>query len=472
MKWAGGAVMLLGLLLLGSVCGPNAADFFARLYYCDSTVSGSELCGKSRNGELMICHPGRQLGGRDFCVERCPAQGAPEGFQCLSTGAMLRTCRPSDDERPAQYPNGACNHAELRCLRTDLTADRGVCVAGGVCSTNKDCDGSVRSVCASSILQAVYGGSPGLRTDHLYCVDVGCQARGVNCPTGEACLPNLVGPSSSPPDLCVPHCDSSLNCPPGHYCYRNSGPASPSVCLAGLSSYRCQSSSECLVGSCMPAWGPINSCTLPCESDPECWGLEMPGAPQMCGRAADGRKACMALDLFSGSLCQVDQDCPQGTVCTRYSPYQTNVKRNGYCLPPCGPGGECETRGGVPHTCFDFLEQPVCYPAKYGLYCSRPDVCVGGAGCNMAKEMGPDDTFVTRPLCTIACETDADCTKDHGARVSGAYCEQGFCVIGRRGGRLCQRDVECGTRACRPSDRPGEDQQGIRRCTYQPGAAP
>jgi hypothetical protein len=465
------ALLVLPFVLLGAPCGPDQDGFFAQVFECDSNVSAANLCGNDRDGRPMLCHPGRQLGGRDFCVQSCPSAGAPEGFQCLSTGAMLRTCRPSDDGRPGEHPHGACDHPELRCLRIDLSADRGVCVAGGVCSSSKDCDGSVRTTCASNILQFIYGPASGLKTDHLYCVDIGCEARGVNCPTGESCLRNLVGPASNAPDLCVPHCDSSNHCPPGHYCYHNSSPASPSVCLAGLASYRCQSSSECLIGSCVTSWGPINSCTLPCNSDPECWAMEMPGVPQMCGRAQDGSKQCMALDLFSGSLCQQDADCPDGTVCTRYSPYETDVQRNGYCLPPCGPGNRCEARGGVPHTCFDFLERPVCYPAKYGLYCSGPDVCVGGVGCNLVQEMGPDDTLVTRPLCTVACKTDADCGQDHWAKGSSAHCEQGFCLIGRRGGRLCQRDAECATNACRPSERPGEQEQGLRRCTYPPGAA-
>jgi hypothetical protein len=90
----------------------------------------------------------------------------------------------------------------------------------------------------------------------------------------------------------------------------------------------------------------------------------------------------------------------------------------------------------------------------------------------MAQEMGPDDSFVTRPRCTVPCKADDDCTKEHGAKISRAYCEQGFCVIGRRGGRLCQRDMECDTKACRPSERPGEQEQGLRRCTYQAGGVP
>ena len=465
------AVGLVGLLL-AAPCGPSAQSFHDRIFECDTSVAATPTCGTDRQGQPMVCHPGRQLGGRDFCVQRCPEGGATDGFQCLSTGAMLRTCRPSDDDHPAEHPRGACNHPELRCMRTDLSADRGVCVAGGVCSSDKDCDGSPRTMCASTILRLLYSATPGLRTDHLYCVDVGCQSRGVNCPSGEACLRNLVGPASSPPDLCVPHCDSSLHCPPGHYCYRNSSPASPAVCLAGLPSYRCQSSSECLIGSCVTAWGPVQSCTVPCSSDPECWGLELPGAPQVCGQAQDGRRMCMAVDLLSGSLCQSDGDCPQGTICSRYSPYETNVTRNGYCLPPCGPDRRCESRGGVSHTCFDFLDRPVCYPAKYGLYCSSPDVCLGGVGCNMAREMGSDDSFVSRPLCTVACTSDSDCSKDRGARHARAYCEQGLCVMRRRGGRLCQRDSECETNACRPSDRPAEQEEGVHRCTVPPGAAP
>ena len=466
---------LLGLLV---ILGPLRAGWEGFLdsdiFYCEGE-GGRDSCGSDSAGRPMACFQGAQLGGRNFCVASCaPGTPATDSEFCTDRGEMLKRCKPSDDARPEAFPRGACGRPELACLRTDLLRDEGVCVAGTVCQTDQDCRDPVRSVCASTVVKGLYKDDPAVRSDHMFCIQAGCQARGVSCPQGESCLPNLVSPQSGPPDICVPHCDASLGCPLNHFCYRGvSTAASPSVCLAGLSSYRCRSQQECLIGDCLEVLPGAKVCTLPCQNELDCVSLETKRSWQVCGRAGgatSGPGACLSVDLFGGINCLQDSDCPGGTICSRYSPYSTSVEDVGYCLSPCGPTGQCPRPAGVPHTCFDHLEKPVCYPGKYGLYCSSPDACIGNGQCRTAMEMGADDKLAAGPICTIPCSDDQTCKN---ARYAGRdmYCEQGSCVLARRGGRLCTRDVECVTGACRPSERPAEEGQGIRRCTYPPGAA-
>jgi hypothetical protein len=458
------------LLLLATACGPSADRFYDRLFPCDP-AGPPAACGKNRRGEPMTCFAGRQLGLADFCVDRCETPGENEDSVCLESRARLGKCKPSRDADAVQFPRGACGNRELSCLRTDLLLDEGVCVMGTVCNQDRDCKGPERTTCAATVLRALID-SPIAHLDHLHCVQYGCQMRGAACSPGESCLPNLVATQSKPVDVCAPHCDSNLGCPPNHVCYRkvSMSQASPTVCVAGLPSFRCTSRSDCLIGDCVEVVPTIKACGVPCLSDDHCRPLELPGSPQVCGQFEGGRRYCVSVDLFGGSNCRSDAECPEGTVCTRYSPYDTSVEDVGYCLIPCQEG-RCPSRAGVPHTCFDYLDRPVCYPGKAGLYCSGPDACMGDLQCLMAKELDANDQFVERPLCTFPCQSDQDCAAHRLTLVARAYCEQGSCVLRRHGGRLCDGDEHCETGKCRASDRPGEDGQAIRRCTYPPGGA-
>jgi hypothetical protein len=461
----GGAIVILSIS-----CGPSADRFYGRLFPCDPAGPPS-ACGKNRAGAPMTCFAGRQLGLADFCVDRCETPGEDESSVCLESKARMVKCQPSRDADVAHFPLGACGNRELSCLRTDLLLDEGVCVMGTVCSQDSDCKGPGRSTCAATVLRTLVD-SPFIHADHLHCVQVGCQMRGAACASGESCLPSVIGPQSKPVDVCAPDCDSSLGCPPNHACYRkvSMSEASPYVCVAGLPSFRCNTRADCMIGDCVEVVPTIKACGVPCLADEICRPLETPGSPQVCGQFQDGRRYCVSVDLFGGANCRSDAECPSGTLCTNYSPYDTSVEDVGYCLMPC-QDGRCPSRAGVPHTCFDFLPRPVCYPGKLGLYCSGPDACMTGLQCRQAKEIDASDHLVSRPLCTLPCSRDEDCTANHLGRLAHAYCETGFCVNRRRGGRLCDVDDHCDSGKCRPSERPGEDGQGIRRCTYPPGGA-
>jgi hypothetical protein len=455
-------------------CAPSRKEFFEQVYPCDRTRGPDGACGKNARGEPMTCFSGKQLGGQDFCTDACSTAGETAEHLCTDAGAKLRKCRPSADADKVNFPNGACGHAELSCLRTDLLADEGVCIAGRVCSTDQDCGATTRGTCASTLVKALLGGNTGpLRLDHLQCVQAGCKARGAVCSTDESCLPALVPEQSRPADVCVPHCDSRLNCPPNHLCYRKiSGPASPDVCLAGLPSFRCNSAADCLLGACTDIVDGLKICTLPCTSDLECAPLALTGTSQVCAKTTNGTGACVSVELFGGSQCTADSECSGGARCVRYSPYGTSVAQFGYCLLPCDANNACRDRAGVPHSCHDKAPIPVCYPGKFGLPCSSNESCLSTLQCRPAQLLDANDMMVTQSICTLPCATDADCSANRHARPGSAQCKEGVCVLPRRGGRLCATDRDCVSGECRPSTRAAEAGGPVTRCTRAPGDPP
>ena len=258
-----GLWLVPALALLG--CTPDEAAFYGRTFFCDASNHRSQ-CGTTKAGAPLICFGGKQLGaGRDFCVESCTAEQAARGNAesvCLA-GAKLKTCRPS--EKAAGDPDG-CG-PDLACLRTDLTRDEGVCLAIRVCSTDTDCTDPLLSTCGSSVVKAWFPNAPYISTN-LQCVMSGCKTR--MCPLGESCLP-MEAPDTPVPDICVPTCDSNLNCPPNYACWRKfSGPASPNVCLPTLAGTRCASSLDCLAGECLDTGEGFSLCSVPCESNADC----------------------------------------------------------------------------------------------------------------------------------------------------------------------------------------------------------
>ncbi len=78
-----------------------------------------------------------------------------------------------------------------------------------------------------------------------------------------------------------------------------------------------------------------------------------------------------------------------------------------------------------------------CGPRELGLYCSDTDQCEDGLMCvpYSSQEIGDNGLeCVLRPLCSIPCTSDGDCTAAFG---DGHICEEscgspGACLVGGR----------------------------------------
>jgi hypothetical protein len=127
-------------------------------------------------------------------------------------------------------------------------------------------------------------------------------------------------------------------------------------------------------------------------------------------------------------------------------------------------------RGGLNHTCLDFLDRPVCYPGNFGLYCRTNADCLPGLTCEQVTDIDASDAAFTAPRCTVPCTVDQDCKGN--PLVQFGWCSQGLCAFNRTVNRLCDRDGQCSSGACQPSMLAAELGSGIERCTLQPGGAP
>ena len=118
-------------------CSVDEAAFQARVFTCD-TAARDPRCGTDRDGKPMTCFPASQLDGTDFCTQSCgdqPMTFAVDSTVCVQGGAKLAFCNPDD----TSTPSGPCGRSDLGCLRTDVTADEGVCLTMQPCSQDDEC---------------------------------------------------------------------------------------------------------------------------------------------------------------------------------------------------------------------------------------------------------------------------------------------------------------------------------------------
>src|SRR3954464_2529757 len=113
-----GARAALAVAVVGGVaCRAQTNAFYGEAFPCD-LAAATDPCGTARDGTKMVCYPGSQLGGQDFCTETCQPAHPPSdpGLTCLTSGALLHACNPSEtpDDPVAGCPAG------LQCYRTDL----------------------------------------------------------------------------------------------------------------------------------------------------------------------------------------------------------------------------------------------------------------------------------------------------------------------------------------------------------------
>jgi hypothetical protein len=387
----------------------------------DSHTCGADgACGAGPSGEPMTCFAASQLGGEDYCVEACDVNGDwPEGFECVSSGALLQICEPGD---PDACPAGlACFRSDISPFQSLLYPERqqapGLCIAMPVCSTHADCaDEPLRRLCGGQVLRERYPElSSSVLTDHLQCVQA-CAEGGLGCPSGEGCLTLL---DDELPEICVPNCEAG-SCPPNSYCLRNAGPGYPPMCIPGLPGFRCGTNSDCMIGYCANDTPEVGVCTIACESELVCGLLSSFREPFFCLAGN-----CASKSPFAGALCQSTEQCPSGQVCSRHDPYHLDQQRpitNKECHPLCNDDGRCDAFAGVPYVCLPNGE---CYPGDMGLPCKDEGECMGELTCEAIAGSTDNETTVVR-ICTEACKRDVDCV---GYSSNPKICRDGFCQL-------------------------------------------
>jgi len=434
------ATLVLGVVGLWG-CRAQEDEFYARIWPCRRDALGDQ-CGPTRDGKPMVCFNGAQLGGgTSFCTEKCdPAVGSADSrFVCLSSGALLRSCRPNAGET---NPSLACP-AGLSCLRTSVLLDVGVCVDMPVCNDNSQC-GSDRQKCAATLLRdrlpASMPSSVSVMADHLECLQDPCSTSASDCPSGESCLASYVDISSGVPDICVPNCDRGL-CPPGFACANSSyAPGSPTICLPGLPGTRCTSNQDCLFGDCFNTDAGFSICSTYCLEPKDCTPFNSPGFSFLCIASSHH---CLSTQAFQGPACVTADDCA-GLGCYDYSPYVA-VQAGGECRVPCDGQRRCPARGGVPHVCLAGGAGG-CYPGLFGLPCADSSECIPDLVC--AAITSADARYAAgTSICTTACLTDDDCDMDASTTRAG-FCQDGLCHLGGGIDAPCTRPSECLSDRC------------------------
>ena len=173
------------------------------------------------------------------------------------------------------------------------------------------------------------------------------------------------------------------------------------------------------------------------------------------------------VDDGSGAVCDVDADCPTGSLC---------IDADGYklCLPACGENGACpadqaclSSFSGVP------LDRPACVPGNAGAV--DGDACTGAYQCNADSlcwndlehpggscatygcTLGDDSTcnggtcvefrdgLSTGTICAAACTVDSDCRDEVGYRCvhPGGDGTPGYCRHPHVGDP-CSSYADCG----------------------------
>jgi hypothetical protein len=446
----------LGIAFLAG-CKVDQAAFDNRIFACDPSAKDPG-CGSDSSGKPMVCYPASLLDGTDFCAPSCDmAMSSPAGEVCVEGGAELGFCDPS--------MTNSCGQGALGCLRTDVTTQQGVCTTMTPCTVDKDCTDPVRSTCAATFLTQLYANASSTSNgsnatmfdaDHLYCLQKNCKSGESSCSPGQSCLPLLVPASANPPDICVPNCDSSQNCPPNHVCFQKiSGPANPAICIPGLLGFICETDINCLVGSCLADDDPtaeLNLCTIKCNSDADCAVFDSDQGTFGCIIRSDGQGYCESPYSYRGNSCHTDDDCVRNgirdttTSCFFTSPPES-ASDLGTCLRPCD-GGSCAPRAGIGQTCVPFSSPAgtptdACFPGIFPLPCATTANCVGDLTCR-----GANAATNTLGNCTTLCQTDADCDADRWT-AGQAYCASaGVCAPLVAGGSPCQSDDQCQTKVC------------------------
>jgi hypothetical protein len=331
------------------------------------------------------------------------------------------------------------------------------------CSEDTHCRDPARPSCMGTLLANFYGSAAGIRPDHWSCLQTGCRARNAACAAGESCLPHVLPPANEPLDICVPNCDSNLNCPANYFCLRKlSGAAAPAVCIPGIMGFRCLSNMDCLLGDCLDTGDGFKLCATGCETDDDCARFVGARAPFMCAVDPGRRgKFCQNARAYGGALCGDDSHCRPHEACVFQSPFFGSRMQSGECRARCGPERPCADRGGVPHVCVQLGATSTCYPGRIHMPCEQDADCVGNLKCLelTAPDESPQHQPGTRRRCSLPCNTNEDCA---GNRFTDgiSYCAADRCTPKLHKGVPCETDGQCEDKKCQPDGQ----QPGAKRC--------
>jgi hypothetical protein len=388
-------------------------------------------CGTNRSGAPLKCTRVIEgLGeGPDFCAERCleGPEVITDEYACLQDGSKVARCRPSAGA-------SACSDSSLRCLRTDLEQDEGLCLLLNTCTTDADCSPK-RPACATTFLAASQypAAAAELKLDSLNCLAVGCNANHGACGMGEQCIQAVFGPMRGIPDVCLPSCDS-MHCPPNHSCLQRLSPAYPNICVPGLLGKPCNTDLDCMIGSCLDVGYDYKVCSRGCTADADCIPFDNGETYFFCAN-----NWCVSPESLLWPDCATDADCHNpGLVCARPHPDD----QYGACRIPCADDGSCPSRAGIIHGCHPWSGMLVCQPGLFGRYeCAEDADCAPGLQCLPFYTGDPPHR-----LCSITCQTDDDCAANRQTTL--AYCGAGVCRAPEPDGTTCDRDRVCDSGRC------------------------
>jgi hypothetical protein len=425
------ALSLLAVAAMAIQCGDKKGDdFYAKVYACNAKAPDPD-CGTTRSGAPLMCTRVLEtLGGSDICAEQCleGPEVVTADYACLQDRSKVARCRPSAGLN-------ACSDSALRCLRTDLEQDEGVCLPINTCTTDSDCTGT-QPACASTLAASQYpAAAQTLKLDSLNCMAVGCNANKTGCLPGQQCIQAVFGPMPGVPDVCLPTCDSTQwRCPPNHSCLKRLSPAYPDICVPGLLGKPCDTDLDCMIGSCLDVGYDYKVCSRPCNADADCIPFDNGQTYFFCAN-----NWCVSPESLLWPDCATDADCPgSGLVCAR-----PNLDdQYGACRIPCADDGSCPSRAGIIHGCHVWSGQSVCQPGLFARYdCTADADCAPGLHCLPFDSGDPP-----RQLCSITCQTDDDCSANRQTTL--AYCGAGVCRQPEAEGRPCDRARVCESGRC------------------------
>ena len=387
-----------------------------------------------------VCHPALDGG---TCAEACGDENlCPRYHICSAENRCVRDPLFPSCVTAADCESGTVCHQEAM--------DGGVCAPA--CTSDDDCDGSVRedmfcnalrrcvpqpvgSGCQNNAdcpLQTICHRQLGDSGEcHLPCESTeGCASLGDDliCANGGQCTPD-------PGDACGGDSDCEINT----VCHYIDTSVETGVCAAVCASDSdcealgadlfCNSESRCAVsgsGGCdSNADCPVNTvchgeimdgeyeglCAAPCDGDTVCQSLG--GANFFCNAAYQ----CRDGSAIAG--CNRENDCPLGQVC------HIQAIDGGVCAGACASSTDCEALGDELFCNGEQRCAPVVVSGcTYDTDCSGDDVC--------HQEMG------TAGLCLPVCTASEQCPNDS----LESYCNaEGRCRVSNGGG--CYYDTDC-----------------------------